>query len=208
MKILPLTPNPRTYSCIPYLVLGSWNRLEDMNTLVDTGSDAFILGQISGINTGVGKRAVERIVLTHNHFDHTGGVDAIKREYASEVLAWNPSPLVDRLLHDGELLQLGDRTFLVIHAPGHSHDSVCLFCEEDGVLFSGDTPIRIQSPGGTYSEKYIDVLERLAAMNIRTIYPGHDAPITEEPLTLLRRSCLLAKSGTILPADSSEKGGL
>lgn len=207
MKIIPLRQNPRTYSCIPYLVLGNWNRLEDVNALVDTGSDAYLLEQIREINTGVGKRPVERIVLTHNHFDHTGGVEAIKKLFSTEILAWSPGPFVDRLIHDGERIRLGDRSFLVIHAPGHSHDSICLYSEEDGVLFSGDTTIQLQSSEGTYTAEYIALLERLVALNIRSIYSGHDRPITEDTADILRRTCEIAKRGMITSDAHRSKGG-
>jgi glyoxylase-like metal-dependent hydrolase (beta-lactamase superfamily II) len=68
LKIIPLKPNPKTYTCLSYLVLGEWNRLEDVNTLVDVGVDGYILDQIGAINTGVGKTHIEQVVLTHNHY--------------------------------------------------------------------------------------------------------------------------------------------
>jgi glyoxylase-like metal-dependent hydrolase (beta-lactamase superfamily II) len=45
---------------------------------------------------------------------------------------------IDRLLQDGERIDLGDITLVVFHTPGHSKCSISLFCKEDGVLFAGD----------------------------------------------------------------------
>ena len=74
MKVISLKRHPKAYSCNAYLVLGSWNRLEDMNTLVDVGIDGFVIDEIERISTGCGKKPVEQVVLTHGHFDHAGGL--------------------------------------------------------------------------------------------------------------------------------------
>jgi glyoxylase-like metal-dependent hydrolase (beta-lactamase superfamily II) len=129
MKVIPLT-NPRTYSCYAYLVLGDWKRLEDINTLVDVGTDGFIIEEIERINTGVGKTAVEQVILTHNHFDHAGGLPAIRAKYNPRVFSFNNTNGngdIERL-QDGQILRLGDRQAEVIYIPMHSHDSICLYC--------------------------------------------------------------------------------
>jgi len=206
VKVIPLKQNPRTYSCISYLVLGSWNRLDDVNTLVDVGIDDYSIGEISGINTGVGKQPVERIILTHNHFDHAAGAPAVKARFKAEVLAWAPGLGIDRLLHDGEELRLGDQYFEVIHVPGHSQDSICLYNHENGVLFSGDTAIRIQSPEGSYMPEYVKVIERLTRLRILTIFSGHDPPVTEGCDALLHNTLQMIRRGTILPSNADPKG--
>ena len=43
MKIIPLKKNDKIYSCNSYLILGDWNRVEDVNTLIDPGIDGFVL---------------------------------------------------------------------------------------------------------------------------------------------------------------------
>ncbi|RCK79100.1 MAG: hypothetical protein OZSIB_0442 [Candidatus Ozemobacter sibiricus] len=202
MRIIPLARTPRTYSATAYLVLGTWNRLDDVNTLIDVGIDEFIAEEISRLNTGVGKRPVERIILTHNHFDHAGGAAALKERYKAELLAWAPGPGVDRLLQDGEELRLGDEWFEVIHMPGHSHDSICLYNRSEGVLFSGDSPLRIHSPNGTYLAEFVAVLDRLASLPVRAIYPGHDAPILSGAADLLRQSAANARQGILVASRS------
>ena len=52
MKVLKLTGNTKIYTGNSYLVLGNWNRLDDVNTVVDAGSDGSIIHDIEEINTG------------------------------------------------------------------------------------------------------------------------------------------------------------
>lgn len=165
MRVFPLKKNPQLYTCAVYLVLGDWNRLEDVNTLIDVGTDGFILKELEGFATGVGKRRVERVVMTHSHFDHVGGLAEIQARYHSEAWSFSPfSPMVRQLqvdaqadrtfiptvrkLQDGMIMRIGDRDFTVMHTPGHSTDSICLYCPGEQVLFSGDTPLNIMTPGG------------------------------------------------------------
>ena len=66
--------------------------------------------------------------------------------------------------------------------------SICLYCEEDGVLFAGDTPLIIRRPGDTYPEEFVEALERLSQKDIRSIYFGHGQPILHNCNALLRNS--------------------
>ncbi|MBA7531981.1 hypothetical protein ES705_24207 [subsurface metagenome] len=66
---------------------------------------------------------------------------------------------------------LGDRTFEVIYTPGHSNDSICLYCEDDGVVFAGDTIF----PDGL-SDEYSLAVEEICRRYIRVIYYGHGSP--------------------------------
>lgn len=185
MRVFALPGHGRTYSCVSYLVLGDWNRLEDVNTLVDTGADESVVAAVETMATGFGKRAVEQVVLTHHHFDHAGGAAAVKERWGARVLAAAPGPAVDEVVGDGRALRLGDREALVLRTPGHSHDSLCLFAPEEGALFSGDTSIRIAGAGATYSVDYARTIERLAGLAVRAIYPGHGDPVTEGARELL-----------------------
>ncbi len=95
-----------------------------MNALVDVGADGFILNEISHIYTGVGKKPVERVVITHEHFDHCAGLSEVIAKFNPEVYGFQSSSTCPRSpMLDGESIQLGDREFLVIHTPGHSEDS-------------------------------------------------------------------------------------
>lgn len=188
MKVSLLRGDRRIYSCNSYLVRGTWNRIEDINTLIDVGTDGSIVDEVEQISTGVGKRRVERVVLTHTHFDHVGGLGAIVEKYKPDVYAFTVVPGVTHKLHGGQILRLGDRLFEVMHTPGHSSDSICLYGPDDQALFSGDTPIRILTPGGTYPDDFRASLERIAALKLRTIYSGHDDPVTEHAEAIVQHT--------------------
>lgn len=185
MKVIRLNTNPNLYSSNSYLLLGTWNKLDDVNALIDTGSDDYIIEEIEKINKGVGKRPLEKVILTHTHFDHIGALKELKKMYSVEVLALNKAPGVDKLLVDNELLKLGDDYFQVIHSPGHSSDSVCLYCASEKILFTGDTSIRVYSKDSTYTEEYIETISKLAKLNVNTVYPGHGESITENPQDII-----------------------
>jgi glyoxylase-like metal-dependent hydrolase (beta-lactamase superfamily II) len=58
------------------------------------------------------------------------------------VFAFSPNTDgVDCLVRDGDTVKMGDAYFEVIHTPGHSSDSICLYNRPAGVLFAGDTPV-------------------------------------------------------------------
>ncbi|MFZ2958680.1 MAG: MBL fold metallo-hydrolase [Candidatus Ozemobacteraceae bacterium] len=185
MKIFCLAKQPKTYSGRVYLVLGTWNRIEDVNTLVDVGTDGSVIEEVAQISTGVGKKPVQQVVITHNHFDHSGGLPLIIERYSPEVLSFGAVKGITRQLKDGEEIKLGDEWFQILHFPGHSQDSICLYNQSEGVLFSGDTQLVIRSPGGTYERDFVEHLSSLASMKISTIYSGHDDPITGDIHSLL-----------------------
>lgn len=186
MRVRRLNPRPGEYTCNAYLVMGGASTLDAVNALVDIGLDAYILEEVRGIPGGIGKRSVESVYLTHGHFDHAGGLEGIRRELAPEIRAWAPLPGVRRTLQDNEAVRLGDRAFTVLHTPGHSEDSICLYCAEEQVLFSGDTPVQIRTAGGAYPRSLQRSIERLCRLPIATIFPGHGPPITERANEMLR----------------------
>lgn len=185
MRIICLKQNPLTYSSNSYLILGDWNRLDDINTLIDVGSDAFVLEEIAGISTGVGKRPIEQIVITHGHFDHNGGIQAVKKKYSCLTMGYSLQQNLDKTVQEGDFIRCGDKSFEIIHTPGHSGDSICLFCEEEKVLFSGDMSLTIQTIGGCYTEEFVNSLRKLLKRSISIIYPGHGFPICNQVTEML-----------------------
>lgn len=189
MKIIQVKGSDHVYSSNVYLLLGDWKRIEDLNTLVDTGSDPAIVETIEKLNTGVGKSKVEQVIITHNHSDHTAALPLIRKAFRPKVFAFSPFlDGVDHLLKDGDRLRVGDRTCEVIHTPGHSSDSISLYIEEDGVILVGDAPVVIRSVGGAYEENFVQALERVSRMNIGKIYFGHGDPVLQDAQKLLSES--------------------
>jgi len=204
MKIMNLTKQSQTYTSNVYLILGTWNAIQDVNTLVDVGRDPQVIEKLRSAPTGVGKNRVEQVVLTHSHYDHAGNLPLIREAFHPKVYAFSPALAgVDRILKDGETLKLGDRIFEVIYTPGHSHDSVCLYCEQDKTLFSGDTMLTVQSIGGTYEPSYIHALQKLCRRDIEAIYPGHGDPLLKHCSQLLRRTLRNVKASMALMAAAA-----
>lgn len=207
MRILNLTADSRTYTSNAYLVTGTWRALSDVNALVDTGRDPEILESLRNAPTGVGARKLSCVVLTHGHYDHTGALGLIQAEYRPRVLAFSRSlPIVDRILEDGEVLKLGDRWFEVIHTPGHTTDSICLYSPEERILFSGDTHLDIQTPDGHYEPGFVRALERLARLNVHTIYPGHGKPMQGRSNEMIRISLDMVYRSQRAPVGSRPQG--
>ena len=193
MRIVTLENSGNVYTSQVYLVLGGRSRLEDVNTLVDVGQDPAILASVVKAPTGVGKWPVERVVLTHGHSDHCALLPRVLEAFHPTVFAFSPNiDGVDGLLRDGDTIKMGDGVFEVIHMPGHSSDSICLFNEAEGVLFAGDSPVLITSSCGTYEAGFLVALEKLCARDVRRIYFGHGAPLTQRCNERLRESQRMA----------------
>lgn len=180
MRVIQLARNPSNYTCRSYLLLGDWNQIDAVNTLIDPGTDGFIMEQIDQIYTGCGKVPVEQVLLTHNHFDHAASADLFRQKYGALVYGWVPGPGVDCLLKDGQVLRAGDDYLDVLHTPGHSSDSVAFYCQSQRLLFSGDTQLRIRTSGGKYTLDYVQTLIRLAQLELEQVYSGHDEPFNHD----------------------------
>ena len=170
MRVSTLHGNPQNYSCNAYLVRGDLNEQEDVNSLVDVGIDGSICSEIDDLCTGIGKKKVTQVVLTHGHYDHAAGLSVIMACYHPQVFAFAPGKHVDVLLVDGQFLRLGDREFEVLHTPGRSEDSICLYCAREQTLFAGDTPLDVKTTGGSHPGELLASLERIASREVETIY--------------------------------------
>ena len=167
------------YTSNVYLITGSHNAIDDVNTMVDVGRDPAIIPLIQSASTGVGKKRIAQVILTHSHYDHVSLLPEIQELFNPVTFAYSPYLSYNyQLLKDGDMVRLGDRMFEVIHTPGHSKDSVCLYCAEEEILFVGDTPVISVTGQGNYEPDYIAALEKISQRSISTIYLGHGAPIT------------------------------
>jgi glyoxylase-like metal-dependent hydrolase (beta-lactamase superfamily II) len=95
--------------------------------------------------------------------------------YAAASYAVRAAPAT-RLLWDGDRIDLGDRSFEVIHTPGHSPGGIALWEAATGILFSGDIVYDGELIEGTSAQEqaqYRHSMERLLALPVRVVHGGH-----------------------------------
>jgi len=145
---------------------------------------------------------IKLIALTHGHIDHIGALKKIKEATGAEVaihaddagslkkqslsimlgLFYPTPPPPDRLLKDGDSIDVGDLHFVVLHTPGHTPGGICL--SGQGVVFSGDTLFnysvgRTDLHGGSYDKLMGSIQTKLMTLPDDTIvYPGHGPDTT------------------------------
>lgn len=178
--------------------------------VIDPAGDVDKIGEMLDIL----QAKLKYIYLTHCHGDHIGGVDKLKQKYGGQIVAernaaenlLNPdvsltsyigfqglTVTVDARVDDGDLLHLGELEFRVIHTPGHTSGGSCLYCEEEKLLFSGDTLFRgtwgrTDVPTGCFEDIINSITKKLMILPDKTIvYPGHGKStmiLEEKPIYL------------------------
>ena len=109
------------------------------------------------------------------------GQDGAARWFGIPITA---SPKPDLLLKDGDELIIGTLSMHVLHTPGHSPGSICLYCESEKALFGGDVLFlggigRTDLPGGDWDTLMRSITNKLFALPDEVvIYPGHGMPTT------------------------------
>ncbi|NVM22379.1 MAG: MBL fold metallo-hydrolase [Desulfobacterales bacterium] len=192
MRIKNLTSGAKGYTCNVYLVQGDWDSVDDVNTLIDVGTDDSIIPRIKTSLTGIGKKTIDQILLTHGDHDHIGILSDIKAAFSPIVFAGFTSQLADKKFEDGQSIRVGDKIFAAIYAHTHGN-SVCFLCEKEGVIFSGDVPIHMCHEKGSYPDEFLRFLEFLASKDIKKIYPGHGEPILKGAEEMITDSLIKAQ---------------
>ena len=124
------------------------------------------------------------VFYTHGHSDHMADVGLLKEAF--DVPIWSGSPSADRILSDGEILNLGNQEWTVLHTPGHHPEHLCLI--SDSGLVAGDMVAGIGTilipPGQGDMETYIEQLKRLLDLDPHLIFPSH-GPVIPLPFMTL-----------------------
>lgn len=153
------------------------------------------------------KLTLKYVLQTHAHFDHILGLRFVERDFGMHPLMHSMDveqytssldmlqqfmcvrlsvqlPSILGYLCDGQKIILGKKTFAVIHTPGHTPGGVCFYCEDEGILFSGDTLFqgsvgRADLPGGDMLMEIDSVRERILTLpdSVRVL-PGHGSSTT------------------------------
>lgn len=103
-----------------------------------------------------------------------------------DLKGWRtPATEPTRLVEEGEAVDLGDRTFEVLHVPGHTAGSIALWDAGNGLLFTGDTAA-LDDPLSTEDEAaFVRSLERLRSLPVELVCAGHSRPFGRQELTKL-----------------------
>ncbi|MFB6353893.1 MAG: MBL fold metallo-hydrolase [Halobacteriales archaeon] len=166
--------DPERFTANVYLATGA------RPTLVDAGT-------IDGVASVVGEftDALDAVVLTHQHGDHVGQLEAVLDAYDADCYAYAAHPGRTHELADGDTVRVGDEDFDVLHTPGHAPDHVALV--SDTTLFAGDLVVPndgafddgsfgwTDGPGQA-REELIDSIERLLEHlpeGVEHLYAGH-----------------------------------
>lgn len=199
MIVKTLMVGPLQTGC--YLILDGEN---GPGAIVDAGGDADrILDAAKDVE-------VRYVINTHGHFDHMAANAEVMRtlserqqtppelvahEKALPLLAENggaalfgfrvpSSPEPDRLVGEGEELQIGASRLRVMYTPGHSPGSISLYCVEEGLIFVGDVLFqrgigRTDLPGGSWTTLMASIKQKLLVLPDDTVvYPGHGPSTT------------------------------
>ena len=128
--------------------------------------------------------SLKMILVTHHHWDHTGGVAELKQKTGCKVVGGDKRRIrgVDQLVEDGEILPAGDADVHVIATPGHTSTSVCYYVlpsgtNVSGILWTGDT-LFVGGCGRLFegnAKSMSESLQKLASLPDDTlVYCGHD----------------------------------
>jgi len=181
------------YDCNVYLL--------DREVIIDAGTGFYHLVFMDWINERTDPEGIHTLILSHRHFDHTGGAVDILRDtgttaYIHELDAppvlngdnvttgartfgGEQEPITVVQIPDEHVFDINGHKFRMLHTPGHTIGSIALWSEKEGIVFSGDT---IFANGGIgrwdLATGDHDTLEHsislLANLEIKDLYPGHD----------------------------------
>ncbi len=200
---VPAAFPPKPYGTNMYII---WCKDTHDAVIIDPGMETFDIVLESVHQYSLNPVA---IWITHSHWDHIVDAAKIKREFSLPVFMHeedrgnleNPGsdgvpmavPTIegtapDHLIKDDDLLTVGKISFKVIHTPGHTPGGVCFYCQEENVLFPGDTFYRglignLSLTTGQ-AERIWPSLDRISTLPPNTVvFPGHgpSTTIKDEP---------------------------
>ena len=162
------------------------------------------------------RNTITHIILTHCHFDHIAYLPALQKMTGAQIciheadaeglkndnlsLAMHfgehsPGIIPDIILHGGEVIE----GYEIIHTPGHTPGSICLYDRASEELISGDTVFsdgafgRYDFPGGSRST-LSDSIQKLTQLKVGGLYPGHGIPARENGQRFIKAAAALIQS--------------
>ncbi len=198
----------------PPLAANCYLLLDEKNAIIDVGGDFQFI--INAIRRYIDPRDLDYVILTHSHYDHAAAAGhfkgiakiAIHREEYSLMKAQGFTSFLfgvkfkpfepDIPLEGGEKFELGSLELEVIHTPGHSPGSICLYEPNKKWLFSGDTVFaygsfgRVDLPGGS-ARLLINSIKKLSELDVENLYPGHEDIVEGNAKEHVLKSLKIAK---------------
>lgn len=150
--------------------------------LIDPGPA--IESHVQALREAVGDR-LEWILCTHTHLDHSPAAHAVKAATGAKIAGLSCAQdgrqdadfAPDRVLGDGDAVAVDGYTLRAVHTPGHASNHLCYLLEERKLLFTGDhvmqgSTVVISPPNGSM-KAYLQSLEKLLALDVAALAPGH-----------------------------------
>ncbi|MFQ5837954.1 MAG: MBL fold metallo-hydrolase [Thermoplasmata archaeon] len=174
--------------------------------LIDSGTGRGREAVLQQIEEKLEGAPLNELILTHRHVDHVGGARSVASTYdlvpkisvddaaallqadqrstGATLFGMELEPMEVEVLPYGQAIDLGGSKLEVIHTPGHTIGSICLWCE-DGSLFTGDTIFAYGGIGRWDMETgslkdLLSSLKRLEPLQVETLYPGHGPAVQKE----------------------------
>jgi len=133
MEPITVTADAEEFTCNAYLVSG------EAPTLVDAGTMPGVDDVIADALDEAGVDGLDRVVLTHQHHDHVGQLDAVLDRFDATLYANAAHPRRDVAIGDGDEILVGDEPCEVVETPGHAADHISLV--GDDRVYSGDVVV-------------------------------------------------------------------
>lgn len=194
MDVRNVTADAETFTANAYLVSG------EKTVLVDAGAMDGVVTVIEDYTDDL-----DAVVLTHQHGDHVGSLDAVLDAFDPQLYAYGDHPRRTNELADGDEVPIGDETATVVYSPGHADDHVAFLT--DTALYSGDVVVYNDGAfddgsfgrtdyAGQSREQLIDSIERILDRlpdGVESMYAGHGDPFHGNVRAVIERSLTRAK---------------
>ena len=127
---------------------------------------------------------VTALLITHRHSDHVGGAAALAQRTGAPVRAFGAAPAGGAAvvpIADNEIIEVGAAHLVALHTPGHASDHLCFHAARAASLFAGDNVLgegtAVIAPPDGDMQAYMASLERMRALDVDRIFPGHFKPL-------------------------------
>jgi len=197
-RLLAHNPSPFTFTGTQSYLVGT-----SEVAVIDPGPD--LHEHLDALEAAIAGRTVAAILCTHTHRDHSPGASPLASRTGAPIIgcaplsmetvgpradaSFDPDYMPDRVLEDGESINIDGLKLTAVATPGHTSNHLCFALEDSGALFTGDhvmgwsTTVVIPPDGDMAA--YMASLEKLRQREDRIYYPAHGPAVTK-PAQLVR----------------------